>query len=481
MSIILSAQTLQPAYNPCIWVANSSNQTKENFKYYFEIIDAENNKVLQSLTIPQNLQGYGVVDISKTLQSQVESVIHIRTGFTQTELKHIFPYKIVQGDSYLYEWPFQQISSASTSVARLINVDNITPLYKPGDKIRIKQQTGYLNPSLEGVTTVITGYTSLGIYFLEVENNNTINDTVTGNTTYSDKRSVVQNITTGDTKFVFNGSESFNSFMDWDSTQYQLGNITAGKFLSDVPQFGEFKVKKDNSMYLYAFQYPLNSEVSRLTIITDDGNQYKITSPNNNRLSYYIGVGPKQLNNSTLSFGTQPVIKDTTKSYMIVVENSASAATSSFYEFKIDDSCPGKYDNFELIFQDRKGSFIPMNFSLAYSKNVDVNKKNYKTMIGTYNGTSNKWGYNTYDRGSKRLNTDVKESYTITSNWYNKELNFLMEQLLSSPQVYWIKDDKWIAIDLDVNSLEIKNNKKDKLFNYSISFTISNRDTIQNA
>jgi len=156
-----------------------------------------------------------------------------------------------------------------------------------------------------------------------------------------------------------------------------------------------------------------------------------------------------------------------------------SSPASEVLTFKIDDTCY-KFDNYKLMYLDPLGSFQTVNFELSHKKNVKVKRTNYRQNYGSFDVSSNSWGYNSYDRGLTRLDTDITDTFEVTTDWVNEDKGQQVIELMQSPEVYHLRDDgTLIAIDIITTSQEQKQKVRDKLFNYTLTFKYSHKNTVQ--
>ena len=60
-----------PAYNPLMFIYNSTNKNKLGFKYIFQVFQSGTaTKIGEYKVLPRFNDGYGQIDISKLLQSK---------------------------------------------------------------------------------------------------------------------------------------------------------------------------------------------------------------------------------------------------------------------------------------------------------------------------------------------------------------------------------------------------------------------------
>lgn len=200
------------------------------------------------------------------------------------------------------------------------------------------------------------------------------------------------------------------------------------------------------------------------------------------------------------------IIVDVPTSNSIVIDFPFSAVTATsghafqqtqWYQIKIFDSDLGyvtetkrfnvdwsttRYGNVELVFMDRMGSYAPANFELQNYRTMNVTRDSYTKILGNLNAidVSNKWQYNSTDRGRTSINTKVITQLELNSNWLSEDDANYLKELYSSPFVY-IKENGqlWPAV-VTSNSylIQTKNNKK----NIQIKITVeyANNDIINN-
>ena len=142
------------------------------------------------------------------------------------------------------------------------------------------------------------------------------------------------------------------------------------------------------------------------------------------------------------------------------------------FNIKLYEYC-NKWDNFEFLFMDRKGSWLPMNFELVQRKNISINRKSFKK------GLELNYGYN--DRGTTVVQNELSYRYTVVSNWFSEEQSLLFEEFISSPEIFWNYKGDGIFIPINITKLseEIKDKRNSRLIQYTIEFEISNNPMVQ--
>ena len=297
---------------------------------------------------------------------------------------------------------------------------------------------------------------------------------------------------TGD-KYVFNGVLPWLDVPNWDYSDYVPGNGGEELLLTTLSNNSIVKID-DRIRFNWIHNTAVDTEY--VIVISNRGvfyieNDFVINNEDNKLLS--VGVGPWDLLNTTSSvtvlpsggfFPGLPIFDEDTNAYTVQLGSELdgggiSTATSEAYIFTIDRTC-SKFENYKIMYLDRLGSWLTVNFDLASTKKTKVKKTDYRKNYGGYNPTTNSWGYNSYDRGKSRLDTTITDSYSITTNWVSEEIGQQVIDLMESPEVYHLKEDgTLLAINITTSSLEQKQKVNDKLFNYKLGFEYSFSNTVQ--
>jgi hypothetical protein len=154
-----------------------------------------------------------------------------------------------------------------------------------------------------------------------------------------------------------------------------------------------------------------------------------------------------------------------------------SAISETLY-FEIDWGTT-RYGNIELLFIDRLGSFIPANFELQNTTTINIDRSNYQTLLGDLKSTG-KWGFNSYDMGRRQLNTSVRKSIDLNSNWMSEDSAKYMQELFSSPMVFMKDNEQYWPVIITSNSYVIRTKNNKKNIQIALSLEIANQDRIQN-
>jgi hypothetical protein len=499
ITIHTQPQQLTPVYNQMIIAVTSSNQSEESFQFVGDIYVAGN--LVTRMKVPVNPDGYGVFDIHRHVENEVTYTFTPDSfGWTQA-VDSYATYSVEFSEEFRFEWNYYDYIFDGGSVAYIGVSGGPEPLFNIGDEIFINAENG--TPVEYNGIAEITGITQSnlgGAYpWLAwiVDTNKFFSNsgpTLPGTMSLSNFGLNILS-TTGSTGQleVWNGVETFQDFITYDYTDYVPDLVSYGiaDWLTNVPQ--NYKIGTQSQMKLLLFKDATNQQKD-FYVKTNNTGTFRITSAysGSTPLGYdaltQIACGPWDLTNngqvgftSSIVTGTSslPIFDANTTSYEIWTQNQILQVDTGTLSFQIDTSC-SRYEKVQLIFMDKKGSFIPFVFDRVNKENRNISRTNYQQKYGSYAPATQNWGYNSYDRGKKSLDTVVTENYTVHSNWVDQTTsNFLME-LYESPQVYWINEDGLTqAINITSTTTERKQTINDQIINYTLTFELSNKNQSQ--
>lgn len=469
-------EQLTPVYNEMLIVATSSNIDKKGFKFVADVYCR--SELVSRLKIAVNPDGYGVFDISRHIQSVMSfDFDNENYGFNKA-VNSFATYSVDLREEYYYDWEFYDIDSVDGFLGL---IGTVSTIFEAGDEIVVQQDAPNNTPFYNGLATIISITESGGEYIIKTNKVwNGKSGTQSGNIVLSYYRTYISDVedTTG-TLYAFNGVLDFVDFINWDP-DYYAATVSGGNFLTNMPD--NYKVKIENQMFLNI--YNTVPELVEYLLIESNTGKFAINNP------YYelsgddyeklvqVACGPYDLLTHTSSIlvitGSLPVIDDDTKEYTIWCDKAIDEKV-----IKIDRSC-SRYENIELIFMDKLGSFIPFNFNLVSRNNKNITRTNYGQNYMGYGNSVNNWNYKTYDRGTRTLDILVNEEFTINSNWLDQSTSDFIMELFESPEVYWKKSvDVYVAINIMDIRVEKKKIVNDQLINYTVMFELSVKNNKQ--
>lgn len=140
----------------------------------------------------------------------------------------------------------------------------------------------------------------------------------------------------------------------------------------------------------------------------------------------------------------------------------------------INKGCPwDKYDPKDVIWLNRYGSWDTFRFYGSKNEDVKIERGTYKRAYGTWSNPS--YSYNTYERGTTNIKTDLTVEGEVMSDFIDKDTVNWLEELLTSPSIFFIEDNKIIPINITDNSFKRQVRGNVKLRQVSFKYEKSNQ------
>jgi len=495
-----SPQTFTPVTNPIFYYLDSTNKTKDGFKYLVDIYSANTASLLATYSLfPRPNDGLGVADINQVLDSSVSAFFNSNLNQFSACPENFVNYDVCFGEEYLYSWPYSSVTVnrlGGTIEAYQIRLFGATdPLFDAGDQIIVTPDNPADVPNLSFVG--VSSSATTRIEYVEQESfglSGTSAFTYSGTVRFQDgRKSQFPNLTCSTGNTAFNGAISHKTFNSYLGTDYNASSFTKKLVLTEKFPANKtpFRIKESNRMWVNFYSNTPSSYTPILSVITYSGDPfaggsvegiYRFTgTTTGNTVMQTVGVGPYNLTNFSTSpqiiSGALPIFKTSTTHYVINLENSGSISTTQSYIIKLNKDC-FRYDNIELYFFDRLGSILPVNFELQNIRKINITKDEYTSFLGDLNTSTGRWGYEAKDRGRNQINTSVIEELTLRTNWLTNQESNLFQELYTSPLVY-IRDglNFWPVI-VKTTDLQITTKKNQKNFQYTITIEYANQDVI---
>lgn len=478
-----SPQTFTPVYNPIVYYVESDNKNEDGFKYICDIYSSSTTTRIASIKVfPRPNDGLGVFNINQLLENEVSFTFPTINNEIASAPNNIVDYDIEFGEEFYKGWEFTGTSRGPLIFSGITSLNGtIAPPFVQNEIINIVTNAPLSYPNLNGVYQIGGVSGNNIIITLPYTDDYT---GATGTTRYADgAKTLIPNIESVSGYTAFNGAVSHKDFILYSGSQYTLAQGFTRNFLTDLPNY--YPVKLNNDLYLNFYINSVLNQPQDLIILTYDlnGNQigeleYLVNSISSN--INYLNVGPNGIANYDMSLvfssGTTALTNTNIDSYSIQFEGTANIISDKYF-FKINRDC-FRYENIELLFQDRLGSFIPANFELQSVRTINWSQSQYNTFAGDLiNGT---FKYDSYSRGSNTINTDVVTELSIKSNWITEDVANYWQQLYTSPLVYIKENGVYWPVIIKDNKRELstKNNKKNISYNMTIQYGF--KDRVQN-
>jgi hypothetical protein len=163
---------------------------------------------------------------------------------------------------------------------------------------------------------------------------------------------------------------------------------------------------------------------------------------------------------------------------LLVTLWSNSYQLTQSYLYEIDWTPCSRFDSYEIHWLNRLGGWDSWIFNKRSRHSTEIERQGYNPTFLPISGST--ISRNSYDITGRNYVVSTKENYILNSNYLKAwELEGL-EDLITSPSVYWNSSDGFVNIAIkEPNVFEHKTNTVDKLFNLSFAFEIDNQDIRQ--
>jgi hypothetical protein len=276
---------------------------------------------------------------------------------------------------------------------------------------------------------------------------------------------------TASTRLGYNGTRQYDQNTTNFYTNYAWdGTNTPVKFLTNYNNYHQYKrigYSEYETMNLF---YDQVASTTLLYTLTKYGSGFNVLSTINGNVGlllpppafgqryWAVPVGTK---NFATSFAGVSY-------YKLTFFKSGGTPTMVDIWRKIDGEC-SLYDTVRMVFLNRMGGYDYFSFTKDNKKTVNINRTEYKQVLQP--------DYSIGDRGDTVLAQDVQYTFTVNSNWITEGEYAWLEELVTSPEVYYITEDYGspllIPIVITDTNYAIKTQLRDKLFNLTINYKLS--------
>jgi len=212
----------------------------------------------------------------------------------------------------------------------------------------------------------------------------------------------------------------------------------------------------------------------RVTIYQSNGTpvsgDYSVASP--------IGQYPFYPANLNVNIASLPEPQDYPNWRCITIQalssiNNPLSVLYVLYNVAINDPQSCAYDTIRMAWVGSGGSWEYQNFTKKNEESVEIERKRYQQVLGTY-GTS--FTQNGMQRGLTEVGNITKRFLTINSDWISEgEFQFLRGMMVSK-QVQWVQDSngKGIPMLVEDNTYTEQRTRDGKLKNLTVKLSYAN-------
>jgi hypothetical protein len=433
---------------------------------YIKPLTITEDKIFEGRVAPRPSDGYGYIDLSKILSNYVTYDLPTLGPGSDDAIEAVnsfFEYTVRIGEEYIVNWNFDDsIFNGGLTQTSVQQSPSVTPhTFVVGDQVNVSCTNPNLFPPLEGLHTVGEVVSAYEIAFVLPFQSTATNP---GVVSYADNRkSVFRDLFTYSNNVISNSAVSFKDYTTWDESNYKLSS-TASKLFSSLDPDKEFYVRPTQDIHL---NFTSDYYVDQIQFTDDQGN---ITTSSSAYLPekdfVQVPVGP---NNNGFS------IVGATTSYYDVQLLHGGYGVCAPYRFKIDRRCP--IEDYEILFQDRMGSFLSIAFPLRSNNKGKIKRETYNKQIGDF--TDGRWNYDVWDNGMNVTNVTVEEELTLRTDWFMSQyMQDMFIELVTSPVTFVKIDGEYYSCIIQDSNYDKRSPNYKKLKYGEVKIMLSNQNII---
>lgn len=444
----------QPAFNPIVLIANSTNRAQLGFRY---IVTVVNEDTLEEVTLripPRFGDGKCIVDISTILQGWLKNkldVSHLINDNYYINNNWMVRYSVIFGEEYVVNWRFTGTIYASGGKTIAVG-SNHSNVFSVGDMVNIIPDDATIFPAFSGLQSIELVPTSSRLRFdipfqstptnsgaiRFADNRRTINENVAEVTRLHASKSSVQ---------AFSGDGYNLSFY----TKHFSNPISGGEFLTTYS--GE---KYTHGMDLIIPHFAHTGDRLILTSSTSSAFSFSFSS-SFNEVVFFIDV----LRMYHSEFNDSP-------EWIDVVLRRNNRNTYLRLDLSRENCAPNSNI---LVFEDSLGGFQSFIFEGFAHDDLSVNKSVLNKNL-PYN-------FSPHDDSKEVYNIDYSREKTLHSYPLTVSENAKFNELIMSPQVYWKLDaDTYIPVTILTDSSHTEDEQKLGLKRRSVKISFNNNSKL---
>lgn len=482
-----------PAYNPLTWVFDSNLKSTPSFRYIVEIWTSSPltsnpiNKIGELKIAPRNGDGYGYVDVSGIVKNYVDKSAPALNGVANIDFdasKNVsFSFYLRLGEEYLQTGSYLNVTDVggfltfitpsphglnSTYINTTITAQN--SLFYPNVLQRVNGM--WMIKSLPTSTQIqtTTPWSIIGTQF----------GSCPGTWSFADRRTIRTVNTTTSIQTVLNTAlnlDQYKIYVDSASSPW-ADNSVQGELLTNMPNT-DFTATLDQYAYLHVLNRPIGTNAEWVYFTNSNGEVFRRNFAGTLQDVKGFAVGPGNLGTVVPVTGTLPVIKANTTWYDVKIRNTSGSWQSQTYRFNLDRRCA--INPIQILFMDRKSSWLSYSFQLRQRENIEVIKSMYRKEIPKTLQPA--WvTLDRADQGTTTFHSRFIKRFELNSNWMNDAMSLYFEELLTSPYTYinW-GDGKWYSVQVEPGTFETLRYKNDRLIRKTCTVYKSVEDPVQDA
>ena len=189
---------------------------------------------------------------------------------------------------------------------------------------------------------------------------------------------------------------------------------------------------------------------------------------------YNLDVGPSEI--ASHSWGSTPVMTNVKYYALRILNFTEDVWATKTILFEIDE-CENTYTDFELHYLNRKGGYDSFTFSGKSQQNTDIKKNFAKYNTRTIGASS--ITHNTYAQRKRAFHTSTMDKFKLSSRLLKDFEVEGLEDLVSSPEVYWKNDGNFVSVNVTNNSYRHSKSENGEVYSMELEIEIDNSDKRQ--
>jgi hypothetical protein len=461
-------QPLTPSYNP-VWVfADSTNKNEVGFRYVLDVFDAvTNTKLFEQRIAPRPNDGFMDVNISKPVSTYVDKTIPFNTTALINAAGSWRQLNVEIGEEYSVSWTFNFYQANNTFSGGNVEISGATNHgFSVGDQIRITLNVTYNDnrDQLNGLFTVIGVVDSDTLVISATEIIFNILGTISGKMRYADNRRTIFRDLEDFSFTIFNGALPLKEFKDWDWDEWNTDQVAYGKFLTSMPR--EYKVKPDSDVWLNMFGDG-DAFMNRLRMENSNGDVFNANLTDSSFVVGQVAAGLGNHPTMTALTGSLPVVKDDTTFVDVWLADSSGARVTEVIRYTIDRRCT--IEDYDILFMDRKGSFVPFAFQLRTMEKGTIRREQYNKKYGRLDTVADEGTFDLYDAGMTTYHVDTEKTLELNTNYMDDAMSVYFEELLTSPYTFLKVGTDYYSVSVTETGFDTVRQKNKRLIRKTVN------------
>jgi hypothetical protein len=479
-SIVRQPSFLEPVYqNTIAFVVDSTNATASNFKYVFDVYT--NDIFSGTYSFRTRVSTYPRTDATcvfsphYVLKDQLSyNFTPYTTTYTQAT-QSLGYYYIRLGESYN---PGLQFVDTFNFLGLLSLTFSVAPDLNIGDIIRIDKDDKSINPEYDG-TASVSGKSLAGTLI--------ITDKPFGITSSNEGGNIIEVtklVATSSRLSTFNGTRQYDEILTNFRSTYELNDTFFNRkfltsFVGEKPIYykdGEYATYETLSFLLgtqsnttwnslgFKIQTFDKDNTPLLTLTQSMNTAFKTGTPR-----YDGAVGTANL--VGFNVGGNPLMNNNVDKYNVTLfENVGGLTFSETRTYKIKRQCR-EYELITLAFLNKLGGIDYWTFNLLSKYQSRINRTTIQKVL--------QYNYKIGDRGRQVIDQEIREEWTINTDYLNDDEALFIKELVESPEVYYLDGINMLPIIITSDTYDFKSTLNNILIQYTINF-VKAYDTISN-